>query len=120
MPKKVADVTGQTWKNPARHRRRTGPASAPLGEASSWMTEPHREAWEGFKSELPWLEEADRTLVEIASVLRARLQTGEQVGVQALTALRQCLSALGATPADRAKIAAGDDDGDDPAAEYLQ
>lgn len=73
-----------------------------------------RVAWASFQKELPWLMESDRTLVEIAAVLRARLMSGEEVGVQALGQLRMCISAMGGTPADRSKVAVPDGEDEDP------
>lgn len=39
--------------------------------------------------------------------------TGNEVGVQALNLLRQCLGQMGATPADASKITVADDEEDD-------
>lgn len=84
------------------------------------MTEDQRKAWASFQKEFPWLMEADRTLVEIASVLRARLFSGEEVGVQALGQLRMCVSAMGGTPADRSKVAVPNDEDEDPEDRFFQ
>jgi hypothetical protein len=54
-----------------------------------------------------------RALVEIASVMRARLASGHEVGVQALGLLRLCLGQMGATPADASKIAWSPEEGPD-------
>lgn len=72
-----------------------------------------------FASEMPWLARSDRTLVEVASKLRARMMTDPEMGVNALAQLRLCLSAMGGTPADRSKVSAPDDEDEDPAAEFL-
>ena len=53
---------------------------------------------------MPWLNYSHRGLVEIASIMRARLASGEEVGLQALGLLRLCLGSMGATPTDASKI----------------
>ena len=91
-----------------------------LGAPSTWLNEAQALAWASFQRELPWLCERDRALVEIASVIRSRLMSGEDVGVQALNLLRQALGQMGATPADSSKAPLLDDQADlDPLAEYL-
>ncbi|ACI93256.1 conserved hypothetical protein [Afipia carboxidovorans OM5] len=69
------------------------------------MTNAQSNAWRTFEAEAPWLNYSHRGLVEIASVVRARLASGEEVGVQAMSLLRLCLSSMGATPADASKVA---------------
>lgn len=81
-----------------------------LGAPSTWLNEAQALAWASFQRELPWLCERDRALVEIASVIRSRLMSGEDVGVQALNLLRQALGQMGATPADATRVPAGSDD----------
>ncbi|MNR97625.1 hypothetical protein D3C72_288090 [compost metagenome] len=77
--------------------------------------------WEGFKLELPWLTEADRSVMEIASALRAQFKTDPMnMGVTKLNLLRLCLAQLGATPADRSKIGVGDGDEEDPDDTFFQ
>jgi hypothetical protein len=51
--------------------------------------------------------------VEIATIIRARLTAGEEVGIQALNLLRQCLGSMGATPSDASKVSLSDDDEED-------
>ena len=114
-----AKVTGRDVHDRARFAGRNEPVSTALGAPSDFLGEHGREAWEAFKSELPWLMESDRTLVEIACSLRARLIAGEEVGVNALAQLRLCISAMGGTPADRSKVSAPGDGGSDPADEFL-
>ena len=119
-PAAKAKVTGAAVLHPGRHSNRKEPKSVPLGDPSDWMGGEQRVAWNSFQRELPWLMESHRTLVEIASCLRARLMSGEEVGVQALAQLRMCLSAMGATPVDASKIIVSDDgDSEDPAAAYF-
>jgi hypothetical protein len=117
LPKAKAKVTGAEAKNPQRHRDRTEPKVSPLGSPSPFLTDKGQEAWEAFKRELPWLAESDRSLVEIAAHVRGRLLGGEDVGVTALSMLQSILSKMGASPADRSKVAAPD--GDEPEDEFF-
>ena len=98
-----------TGISPSRFGRRSASHTAPLGEPSNWMNDGQRVAWERFRCEVPWLMESDRALVEIASYLRARVMTAEEVGVGALNQLRMCMAQMGATPADRSKVAVPDE-----------
>lgn len=54
------------------------------GKVPKWMTDQQSTAWRTFEAEAPWLNYSHRGLVEIASTVRARLSSGEDVGVQAL------------------------------------
>ena len=96
-------MEGRHDVNPGRYNRNE-PAADALGDPPEWLNETQAEAWHGFKSELPWLNHSHRCLVDIASILRARLQSGQEMGTKALSLLRLCLSSMGATPADASKI----------------
>jgi hypothetical protein len=117
-----AKATGQTLRNPARFKaRKEPPKQRPLGKPSAGLTERQVEAWEAFNRELPWLMESDRTIVETASRLRADMWDSTDINIRAMTLLRQCLSLLGATPADRTRIyAPPEEDEPDPAEAFLQ
>jgi hypothetical protein len=104
IPRAKALVEGRDLMHPERHRNRNEPTAAPLGKPPAWMTKAQAAAWRTFEGEAPWLNYSHRGLVEIASVVRARLSSGEEVGVQAMSLLRLCLSSMGATPADASKI----------------
>jgi hypothetical protein len=112
-PQLKAAVTGTADRNPSRFRDRKEPKSDTLGEPSLFLDEFGKTAWESFRRELPWLAESDRALVEIASSVRGRLLAGEDVGVTALSMLQSILSKMGASPADRSKVSAPDDE-DEP------
>lgn len=100
--------------HPERHRRRNEPTAAALGKPPKWMSGTQATAWRTFETEAPWLNYSHRGLVEIASVVRARLAAGEDVGVQAMGLLRLCLGSMGLTPADASKVAwAKEDEPDD-------
>jgi hypothetical protein len=119
LPSAKVKATGADVKNPSRLRNRGNPSTVRLGAPSAWMSKGQIAAWKAFQHEIPWLAESDRTLVEIAAVIRARLMAGEDVGVQALNLLRQALGQMGGTPADRTRIETPEDDADDPAAAYF-
>jgi hypothetical protein len=118
-PVAKAKATGAAVSHPGRHRTRSDPKTRPLGKASPFLDEKQAEVWEAFKHELPWLTEADRTLVEVACNLRARLWTDPETGVQALAQLRMCVAAMGGTPADRSKVSVPDEEQDDPEARFF-
>ena len=118
-PLALARLSGSIRQHPGRFRGRSDPQSAPLGEPPEWMSDPQRAAWHMFRCEIPWLMESDRALVEIASYLRARVRAGEEVGTPLLNLLRLCMAQMGATPADRSKVAIPDEPDDDPAAQYF-
>lgn len=109
-PTAKAKVTGAAAKNPQRHNGRSDPKSTPLGQPSPFLDLHGQQAWEGYRAELPWLMEADRSLVEIASSVRGRLLGGQDVGVTALSMLQSILSKMGGTPADRSKVGAPDEE----------
>jgi hypothetical protein len=104
IPKARALVEGRDLVHPERHRNRNEPTAAPLGGAPKWMTPAQSAAWRTFEAEAPWLNYSHRGLCEIASVVRARLASGEDVGVQAMGLLRLCLGSMGMTPTDASKV----------------
>jgi hypothetical protein len=120
-PKARARATGRLDKNPGRFDGRNEPVVAdPLGDAPKWMNANQIKAWNTIAEEIPWLNRSHRGLVEIAASIRARLYGGEEVGVQALNLLRQCLGQMGATPADASKagVMPGGKN-EDPAEQYF-
>lgn len=119
-PLAVAKVTGAAIVQPGRIAARREPKAYPLGKPPRRLSPVEAEAWAELADEMPWLSRSDRTIVEVAAKLKARLMTDPDMGVNALAQLRMCISSMGGTPADRSKVATGgDDDGDDPAAEFL-
>lgn len=109
-PVAKAKVTGAAIKDPGRHAERSEPAGKSLGEASGFLDEHGQRAWEGFKRELPWLMESDRPIVEVCSIVRGELLSGDDVGVTRLSMYQSMLSKLGATPADRSRILMQDEE----------
>ena len=119
-PLAKAKAIGADRINPARYAGRREAPSSTLGAPSAWLNADQALAWVSFQRELPWLCERDRALVEIATVIRSRLMSGEDVGIQAMNLLRQALGQMGATPADSTKAPVPDDQTAlDPLAEYL-
>lgn len=99
---------GSALKNPALFRDRAEPETVPLGPPSPHLDANSRVAWFAYVSELPWLRESDRSILEIASNLRGMIMQGEDLQVSYLNLLVKCIGLLGATPADRSKVPAGD------------
>lgn len=120
-----AELTGAYARNPKRYDARIEPAaSGELGDPPHWMTDGANgmaaTAWRAISAEVPWLNASHRALTAIAATLLGRVMAGQEVGVQALNLLRQCLGQMGATPADASK-AGGKPDGPsaDPADEFF-
>ncbi len=110
LPVAKAKATGAEIKNPGRHKHRANPVTAPLGKPSDFLPEAGKRAWEGFKRELPWLMESDRSMVEVAAKVRGELMTDPDVSVTKLSMLQAILSKLGADPTNRSKVLTGGDD----------
>lgn len=114
VPRAKAAIEARDVKNPQRFKNRKEPRSpGELGDPPEWMGGEQRAAWKIFQREIPWLTESHRCLVEIATIIRARLASGEEVGVQAINLLRQCLGQMGATPSDASKVTLPEDDEED-------
>lgn len=122
LPAARAEATGAAQKNPQRHRDRRGPqTAASLGDAPAWFDPMQAGMWEGFKKELPWLTESDRAAVEMAAVLRSSFRAAPvDFGATKMNLLRLLLAQLGATPADRSKVAVGDGEETDPDDAFFQ
>lgn len=122
-PKAKAEATGRTKRDPARFEGRNEPEGLDdIGNPPDWMTDAEKRIWLTTADEIPWLNKSNRALLEIVSRIRARLETGEEVGIQALNLLRQCLGSMGATPADASKAGQtgnGKKDEGDPADQFF-
>jgi hypothetical protein len=110
---------GADIANPHRFTSRAEPKVIPLGEPSPHLGANGRVAWFAFKSELPWLGESDRAIMEVACHVRGRLIDGADMTAAELTLLRQTLSTLGATPADRSRITTAEEQTQDPLADFF-
>jgi hypothetical protein len=119
-PKAKAEVAGRVIHDPKRFKERREPIGASdLGSPPPWMDETQKAVWFMFAREIPWLNGSHRTLLEIAVSIRARMVSKQDVGVQALQLLRQCLGQMGATPADATKVVVPDDGEKDPEEEFF-
>ncbi len=115
LPAMKADVSGAAIKNPQRHKGRKVPkGTRSLGQPYARMTPGQVEAWEEFRAELPWLNSAHRALLQLACVLRDRLNNDPDMGVNALSAYSSILSKLAATPVDDTKVGMPDDEDGEP------
>lgn len=112
-PLEAAKTLGAHLKDAGRYSGRKEPKVDPIGEPPDTLTEYEAQMWAEFVSEIPWLGKSDRTVLEVACRLRARMRTDPEMGVNALAQLRMCLSAMGATPADRSKVSVPDDEEED-------
>src|ERR1700687_3149122 len=122
VPLIEAEVTGRTTRNPKRFKDRKEPSSqGPLGEAPKWFkTQRQLDAWNTFLDELPWLDRSHPSLFDIAATIRARVMSGDDIGMKALNLLRQCLGQMGAAPADSSKVKMPAEKVDDPADKYYR
>lgn len=110
IPSVRAAVEGRDRHDPQRFRNRPAPLFADIGAPPSWMSCSQCAVWDVFTFELPWLNKTHRSLLEVAVTVRARIASGQDVGVQAMNLLRQCLGQMGATPADAGRVAHADED----------
>lgn len=119
QPAMKAIVSGAAQKNPARHAdRKLDKRTRPIGEPYAKMTPEQREAWEEFKSELPWLNSSHRALLRLACILRVRMDDAD-VGVNQIQTYSSILSKLGATPVDETKVSIPDGEDEDPADRFF-
>lgn len=120
LPAAKAEVSGAAMKDAGRFADRKAPkGTRPLGSAYKSMTPTQVEAWEEFRAELPWLNSSHRALLQIACILRARVNADAEIGVNQLQTYSAILSKLAATPVDETKVSHGDDSDEDPADQYF-
>lgn len=117
-PRAKAALEARDKKNPQRFKNRKEPKSVgELGDPPSWLvdteTNKSKSAWLLFKREIPWLTESHRMLVGLAANIQGRVMANQDVGVQALNLLRQCLGSMGATPSDASKVTLPEDEDED-------
>ena len=84
-----------------------------LGRPSKWLTPEEKKIWRTLLRSAPaQLGENDRTLMEIAVVLKAKLEAGSIENPQ-ITQLIQCLTKLGMIPLTREAVPAKKDEAPD-------
>jgi hypothetical protein len=114
-PKAKAEVSGSAMHDPGRFKDRLEPKRVrPIGEPYARMTDGQKVCWEEFRAELPWLNSGHRTILRMACILAARMDSDPEFGVQATQALSSILSKLGATPVDETKVNHADGEDEDP------
>lgn len=123
-PAALAAITGAAIKNPQRYRAADpGADLPPLGDPPDWLREDDeckaRTAWREISSMAPWMNRSHRGITQIASLVLGRFIAGQEVGVQSMNLLRQCLGSMGLTPADARRVAMPAPPTDDPADVYF-
>lgn len=119
LPRLKAEASGAAAKNPQRFRDRTAPKrTRAIGPPYAGMAPSQIAVWEDCVENMPWLHSAHRLLLRQACVLAARM-SAEDVSVATLAALGVTLMRLGATPVDETKLIHGNDEEEDPAAEFF-
>ena len=119
LPNEAAKVLGSALKNPKRFSDRPPSKAGTVGDPPAYLNDEAKKVWHVLSSEIPWLGHSDRSILEIASLIKAQINSGD-LRTAMFTELRLCLGALGATPAARSKVSTGQDDSEkDAAAEFL-
>lgn len=118
LPQAKAEVSGAIVHDAGRFADRKTPKSRPLGAPYLKMTDAQKEAWDEYRSELPWLNSSHRPLLRLACIWTAKMDDAD-FGVSATQALSSILSKLGATPVDETKVNHGDESDDDPADRFF-
>ena len=104
---------GAIQRNPARYRDRIDNLqpeqhdNPPLGEPTVGLSEEARERFLHLREHCPWLRRSDTCLVEVASVLSARLM--DDWNEKGFRELLRLLKELGATPLSRGDIGVASD-----------
>jgi len=114
-PLAKAKAEGRDIVNAGRFKSRSEPKGLPpLGAPPRWVRDTTDNkamtAWKELSKDLPWLNGSHRAHLTIASSIYGRVIAGQDVGVQALNLLRQCLGQMGGNPADATKVSVPDDD----------
>lgn len=118
LPQEVAKITGAIAKNAGRFADRAAPKVRSLGPAPKKFDEDQAAIWDEFNEDFPWLGRSDRRLVGLAVELQSTIDAGE-APVAVYAQMRLLLSSMGGTPVDRSKVKAPDEEGADPADEFL-
>lgn len=113
-PLAKARAEGRELINKGRFKGRKEPEGfGPIGKPPRWVkdTEGNQAAtaWDEMVKDLPWLNSSHRAHLTIAATIYGRIIAGQDVGVQALNLLRQCLGQMGGNPADATKVTQPDD-----------
>lgn len=120
-PLHIARATDRTRVNPGRFASRYEGKARPIGDPPAHLGPEEAAAWHEFCREMSWLQESDRAVLELASVLRVMVRK-TNCAPRDRTLFRALLADLGANPTRRGAVDTDQPDlfeGDDPAAEYL-
>lgn len=118
-PLAKAALTGADKHDPQRFRPRKEPLKTgrKIGKPPVYLSDMAQKAWAVFVDELPWLTFEDRGALEIVSLMRAEIMSGNTADLPAsfFGNYRMALSSLGATPVDRTKVyqPPADEEGDE-------
>ena len=119
LPAAKAAASGAAIHDPKRFRdRKTPQKTRAVGKPYAGMAPQQIAVWNECVENMPWLHAGHRLLLRQVCMLSARMEDPE-MGVAALSALSAALSKLGATPTDETKINYGEEDPEDPAAEFF-
>ena len=106
LPIELAHASGAILKNPAHVAGQHPNESAPLGDPHNWMDLESRQAWAQFKSEVAWLKECHRALMEMMAPMRIMVKSGlAKSGDRTL--YLSMLREIGATPGSEGKVPHG-------------
>lgn len=120
LPRAKAKITGASTKQKARFAERHEPIVADgVGDPPEWMNAQQGAVWKRMSSKIPWLNSSHGYLLGIAVYIQARLENGDECGVQAMNLLRQALGQMGATPADASKAGVKPDESKEPGQEFF-
>jgi len=119
LPVEVASVTGADKRSPGRFKGRSAPVVKSLGPAPKRFSSAQVEIWDDFNSDFPWLGRSDRRVVGLAVMLQYMIDTDPKCPVAVFVQMRMLLSSMGGTPVDRSKVSAPEEEGEDPADEFL-
>ena len=119
LPQAVAKITGAVAKNAGRFADRKEPKVKSLGPAPKRFTPDQVEIWNEFNEDMPWLGRSDRRVVGLAVMLQSVIDTDPECPVAVFAQMRMLLSSMGGTPVDRSKVQAPDEEGQDPADEFI-
>ena len=114
-------IDGSAIVNPARYaNRQDSKLTHELGDPYPTMTDSQKVAWRELQQDLPWLNNSHRVIVRIACYWIAKLDDGEDLGVNAITGLSSILSKLGASPVDESKVNHGDGGEEDESDKFFR
>jgi phage terminase small subunit len=106
LPAELHEISGACLDQPGRRRPPSPKSPRPLGDLPPELAPDAAQCWREIAGEAPpgVLTGADRGVVEIAAVLRAKFRRGEAPPAE-LGLLLRALCEMGMSPASRGKVA---------------